>query len=362
METPNKLTAPSRRSPSPRRKSSNSNFDILNPDSIYEITNYLSPKDITNLSLTSKKVKDATDMKFLNMLRIRQKRDDEIIKKIPYFKDFQDNNGLINFKDAFSDNLLNYDEEVVINIIKNLLIILFKYSDKTYGIPEHLQNNIIPIINNLVITPEILFNYYFEIYPQNTYVESFIQNLIIDYYTNKDDDLILLYTAFISKNLNFKNKFIDYVDNIDRFFIDNNFNVINERINYILFPQFIYDYIYGFYMSKSRKVTNVLKRLLYEIQEYYMYDPDEDEIDPFFKIIENNNSILIKPLCNLYIRLQQQIPDSIKNYMQLHNIQFNLEDVDEDLVNKVKPVTNEEIENDEEEIGYESESVGSDYE
>jgi hypothetical protein len=48
--------------------------------------------------------------------------------------------------------------------------------------------------------------------------------------------------------------------------------------------------------------------------------------------------------------------------MQLHNIQFNLEDVDEDLVNKVKPVTNEEIENDEEEIGYESESVGSDYE
>jgi hypothetical protein len=56
--------------------------------------------------------------------------------------------------------------------------------------------------------------------------------------------------------------------------------------------------------------------------------------------------------------------------MRSHNIQFNLEDVDEDLVDKVKPVTNEEIENDEEEsendeeeIGYESEaSEGSDYE
>jgi hypothetical protein len=195
METPNKLTAPSRRSPSPTRKSpspskkspspsrksSNSNFENLNPDSIYEITNYLSPKDIRNLSLTSKTVKDATDMKFLNMLRIRQKRDDEIIKKIPHFKDFRDDNGLINFKNAFSDNLVNYDKEVVIDIIKNLLIILFKYSEKTYGIPEHLQNKIIHIINYLVFTPNILFNYYFEIYPQNTYVESFIQNLIIDY-------------------------------------------------------------------------------------------------------------------------------------------------------------------------------------
>jgi hypothetical protein len=67
-------------------------------------------------------------------------------------------------------------------------------------------------------------------------------------------------------------------------------------------------------------------------------------------------------LCNLYIRLQQQIPDSIKNYTQLHNIQFNLEDVDEDLVNKVKPVTNEEIENDEEEIENDEEEIENDEE
>ncbi len=245
------------RSPSPRRKSSNSNFDILNPDSIYEITNYLSPKDITNLSLTSKKVKDATDMKFKNMFEMTQKRDAEIIKRLPYFEDYEKMNGLLSLEDAI-DSLYDFSRDNVEDERKNefqlLLKILFKYSEKTNGLSDSVKSSLQDrIFSNNDILLEVLFNYYFDIYPQNRYIQSFIQELydimLQDMaYEENFTEMINDITKYMSDTLDLKNKnnLMKYLKNIDRFLDDiKNFipNELELDILSSINPEFLYYYI-----------------------------------------------------------------------------------------------------------------------